>query len=869
MEQQPLTPAGEPSPTTPDAVAQGKSARLRIATLGFFLFLVFTVGLFWYATSPGLTVGLTLSFVSGLSMIFLPCTLPLAFVIVPLTLGKDPKKGLGMALSFAFGLTLTLSFYGIFMAAVGKTFGLKSDVEVWAALLGGTAALIFGLSEIGLLKFKLPSYSGKFPDFIQRRKDYMKTFLLGLLLGNAGVGCPNPAFYLLLGYIATTGDLFNGWFLGFVHGMGRSVPLIFLAILGTLGINALSGLSRHKETVERAMGWMLVIIGSYLLTFGIFGHDWFVAGGMHTSWERLMVRIGGERFGETILQHQHRLVDLPDFIQYGNMFFLVLLALTMLAGFVITRPPKRTIKTLIVIYAVIALLIGYTTGWTYRIGTNVHMEDSTAAHPSGEAAGPHAAAYHEELTVKEGITINLNVAPVPVKTGQSTRLDFFVNEKPAGTPVTDLEIEHTKYMHVIGVRSDMEEFFHIHPKQSVENMYSIPPKPAPEGWQSINEAGFSILIPPSWRYSYSEFSSSPGVLIRPFDESGFNNKSTIAITSSDNEGLTVDEFVNRIYPDIKPESKKATTVAEQRSMQVKYRLGEVGMPTYSMIEMYVPHQSSVYRFKLSYLQGDANEERIIKDFISMLETVTFVESTEQQPGFWTVDHTFSKPGLYKIWSEVKRAGVNHSFGHPEISVQGEGEKSTKQVSAARKTIIDNYHVSLDIKDPVVKGREQAVSFDIHTSAGQEVEVEPYLGADMHLTIIKDDLKQFIHTHPEIGMGHDAHSQGPALIPAAHANGEDDHEDEMPMPGEHGITFRPTFPEAGLYKMFAQFRPKGSALPPDNALTVSFWVEVKDKAPAQAGVWWGLLAVSSAAMVGLSFGVKRYIERAKTVEVTKV
>ena len=394
MEQEPLTPAGEPSPTTPDAIAREKSVRLRIATLGFFLFLVFVVGLFWYATSPGLTVGLTLSFVSGLSMIFLPCTLPLAFVIVPMTLGKNPKKGLGMALTFALGLTITLSFYGIFMAAIGKTFGLKSDVEVWAALLGGTAALLFGLSEIGVLKFKLPSYSGKFPDAIQRQKDYVKTFLLGLLLGNAGVGCPNPAFYLLLGYIANTGDLFNGWFLGFVHGMGRSVPLIFLAILGTLGINALSGLSRHKETVERAMGWMLVIIGSYLLTFGIFGHDWFVAGGMHTSWERLMVRIGGERFGETILQHQHRLVDLPDFIQYGNMFFLALLALTMLAGFFITRPPKRTIKTLAIIYAVIFLLVGFTTGWTYKIGANVHIEHSETAQPSGgtaDADGHHAA----------------------------------------------------------------------------------------------------------------------------------------------------------------------------------------------------------------------------------------------------------------------------------------------------------------------------------------------------------------------------------------------------------------------------------------------------------------------------------------------
>src|SRR3989338_3293779 len=308
MEQNTTSTSSVPEPQSAAEAQHEKSVRFRIAVFGFFLFLVFVVGLFWMITTPELTVGLTLSFVAGLSMIFLPCTLPLAFVIVPLTMGKDPKKGLIMALFFTLGLTITLSLYGVFIAAVGKTFGLKSDAEVYAVLLGGIAAFIFGLSEVGLINFKLPSYSGKFPDFIQRQKDYVKTFLLGLLLGNAGVGCPNPAFYLLLGYIATTADLFNGWILGFVHGLGRAVPLVFLAILGMFGVNALSGVSRHKETVERSMGWMLVIIGSYLLTFGIFGHDWFIASGIHGAWESFISNIGGQQFGEVVLKHEHQLV---------------------------------------------------------------------------------------------------------------------------------------------------------------------------------------------------------------------------------------------------------------------------------------------------------------------------------------------------------------------------------------------------------------------------------------------------------------------------------------------------------------------------------------------------------------------------------
>lgn len=683
-----------------------KAVRLRIGLFGLFLFVVFVVGLFWMFTTPDLTVGLTLSFVSGLSMIFLPCTLPLAFVIVPLTMGKDPKKGLFMALFFTLGLTITLSFYGVFIAAVGRTFGLTSDAEVYAVLLGGIAAFVFGLSEIGLLNFKLPSYSGKFPDFIQRQKDYMKTFLLGLLLGNAGVGCPNPAFYVLLGYIALTADLFNGWFLGFVHGMGRSVPLIFLAILGTLGVNALSGIVKHKEGVEKAMGWALVIIGAYLLTFGLFGHDWFIASGVHSAWEQFVVNIGGERFGETILKHEHKLVDVPNMIKYGNMFFLALLALTFISAFIIKRPSRRTIISLSLIYLAITLIIGYSTAWTFQIATggNVHIEFHR------EAAAPHEehkAVYHEESEVREGLAVNLNITPVPFKTAQLHKLDFFVNEKPENrpVPVESLEIEHEKLMHVIGVRSDMNEFFHLHPTPTSET------------------------------------------------------------------------------------------------------------------------------------------------------------------GHLATDYVFLKPGRYKVWSEIKKDGVVHSFGHPEILIAGDGPREEKKVSFGRNVVTALYQVALKMDEPVVKGREHHLSFDIHTFDGDEVEVEDYLAAKMHLTIIKDDWKRFIHTHPLENKDHHAVSSYRMSVETkpfweeALAHGVEDLPGKIHEEGEDKtINFRVVFPEAGLYKVFVQFRPRGIDLPKDEALTASFWIEVKEKTKelSASSTWWSLLLVSSILIFLLSWGVKKFI-----------
>ena len=694
------TSAGGKTQAEGDTTQHEKSVRLKIGMFGFFLFIVFIVGLFWMFTTPSLTVGLTLSFVAGLSMIFLPCTLPLAFVIVPLTMGKDPKKGLLMAFSFTLGLTITLSLYGVFIAAVGKTFGLKSDAEVYAVLLGGIAAFIFGLSEVGLINFKLPSYSGKFPDFIQRQKDYVKTFLLGLLLGNAGVGCPNPAFYLLLGYIATTGDLFNGWFLGFVHGLGRSVPLIFLAILGTLGVNALSGVTRHKEGIGKVMGWMLLIVGAYLLTFGIFGHDWFIGSGIHSAWEQFVVNISGERFGETILQHEHKLVDVPNFIQYGNMFFLGLLALTILTAFVLKRPSRRTILSLSITYIIIALTVGYSTGWTFKIGTNVHIQfrGTTTAPPGGghmeEMNGHGGVLYHEEFQVREGLVVNLNATPVPVTTGTTSRLDLFVNEKPGNIPVTDLEIEHEKLMHLIGVRSDLNEFFHIHPEPALA------------------------------------------------------------------------------------------------------------------------------------------------------------------PGLFSEDYVFKAPGIYKLWSEIKKDGTIHAFGHPEISVEGGGVREDKKVSFGRNITVRSYQVALEIAEPVVKEHLHELNFDIHSLTGTEIAVEKYLGEKMHLVIIKDDLKQFIHAHPEED-GVEEHTQN-NLIFQAFAHGV---EEKTVSEGEkdEAVNFHVTFPEVGLYKVFAQFRPKGIDLPPDEALAASFWVKVEERAPPALSGWWINLLWSTVAIVVLSLLVKKFLK----------
>jgi len=271
-----------------------------IVVIAFILFSILLIGAFYLFMTPGETVNLAFAYVVGLSMIVLPCTLPLAFVIVPLAMNKSPKKGLLMALFFGLGVSITLSIYGLFIAIIGKTIGLDQAVGSAGAvsrilfIIGGLAAFIFGLSELSLIKFKIPSYKGAYPEFIQKQGDYLKALFLGLFLGNAGVGCPNPLFYVLLGDIAVVGSIANGWWLGFIHGVGRATPLIFLAILGILGVNAVGSIAKKAKVVTKWTGIMLVILGAFIFISGT-SHQWYEETVVHKGWNQVVMLVtGGE-----------------------------------------------------------------------------------------------------------------------------------------------------------------------------------------------------------------------------------------------------------------------------------------------------------------------------------------------------------------------------------------------------------------------------------------------------------------------------------------------------------------------------------------------------------------------------------------------
>ncbi|MHB1230964.1 MAG: hypothetical protein ACYCZQ_00060 [Burkholderiales bacterium] len=127
---------------------------------------------------------------------------------------------------------------------------------------------------------------------------------------------PNPITYVLLIYIAGTGNPWDGFWLMGINGVGRALPLVFLSVLGILGVNALPGLLKRKEAVDKFIGWSLVALASFITLNGVFGHLWYEGGVFHEGLNMVVERLGGARLAEAKIPIE-RIEQKVPFVAWG------------------------------------------------------------------------------------------------------------------------------------------------------------------------------------------------------------------------------------------------------------------------------------------------------------------------------------------------------------------------------------------------------------------------------------------------------------------------------------------------------------------------------------------------------------------------
>ena len=165
-------------------------------------------------------------------------------------------------------------------------------------------------------------------------------------------------------------------------------------------------------------------------------------------------------------------------------------------------------------------------------------------------------------------------------------------------------------------------------------------------------------------------------------------------------------------------------------------------------------------------------------------------------GMWEVQHTFTNGGNYKIWTDLKYHGTSYSFRQPTLRVKGPSRGASQPLTIEDRAKISGYEVTLSRSGSLTVGKTNEFIISIRDSSGQLAETEKFLGAAVHLVIIRNDLSVFLHAHPE---------------PRGASDGS--------------IRFNQVFPKPGTYKLFAEFRPKGAKLSAGDPLLATMCFQV--------------------------------------------
>lgn len=173
-----------------------------------------------------------------------------------------------------------------------------------------------------------------------------------------------------------------------------------------------------------------------------------------------------------------------------------------------------------------------------------------------------------------------------------------------------------------------------------------------------------------------------------------------------------------------------------------------------------------------------------------------IHPQREAPGLWQVIHTFTNGGRYQIWSDVKERGTVYSFAQPWLTVTGSIQPVAAPVVPTLQDRRAGYEITLRHEGELQTGKTNQLELVIRDELGRQVGLEFFLGALMHLVIVKDDLSVCLHSHAE---NHDK--------------------------SQRIVFFKQTFAQPGNYKLFAQFRPMKTSLPLDEAILAQFWVKV--------------------------------------------
>lgn len=182
------------------------------------------------------------------------------------------------------------------------------------------------------------------------------------------------------------------------------------------------------------------------------------------------------------------------------------------------------------------------------------------------------------------------------------------------------------------------------------------------------------------------------------------------------------------------------------------------------------------------------------DHIHLEDFGTILPETRQS-GRFTLPYIFPRSGRYLIAVDYR---IQSSYISDHFVINVEGGPGMDEIRHDYKSVQegDEYAVTLTASVPRA-GEESVLEYYFNNKEGPIDALEAYLGAAMHISVVKEDFERFIHAHGEIHLEEEEKlSKGPHMHQA--------------LPHYFGpeVEAHISFPEPGIYHIFGQFKYRG-------------------------------------------------------------
>jgi thiol:disulfide interchange protein DsbD len=223
------------------------------------------------ALSSSPLVALAAMFGAGVLTSLTPCVYPM----IPITSaviagtareGQTKRRTVGLTLTYVSGLALVYATLGAIAGVTGQLFGTVS-ASPWALLAIANLLLLFAFAMLDVIPVPVPRR------LLERASSsdggsYGAVLLMGAMSGVVAAPCGAPAFAVVLTWVAATGAGLMGFVYLFVFSLGMTALLVVVGLF-----------AGSVSLLPRSGSWMIwVKRGAALVMIGVAEYYFLMAG---------------------------------------------------------------------------------------------------------------------------------------------------------------------------------------------------------------------------------------------------------------------------------------------------------------------------------------------------------------------------------------------------------------------------------------------------------------------------------------------------------------------------------------------------------------------------------------------------------------